>query len=115
MSSEHVEDARFSRSQKFRLSVKGQDALSAFELALAESRRGTGGRAAFDAAGAGWGASLGLSADDARYLAQFGVQGCTLGDAAAALRDYGPSAKDVKATTTRLLKSGILELLPSER
>lgn len=115
MSSEHAEAVRFSRSQKFRLSAKGQDALSAFEQALAESRKGTGGRAAFEAAGAGWGAALGLSPDDARYLAEFGLKGCTLGDAAAALRDYGPSAKDVKAAATRLLNSGILELLPPER
>jgi hypothetical protein len=105
---------RYSRSQKFRLSLRGHEALVAWEAALALARQGAGGRAAHDAGCAGWGGPFGLAADDGRYLAEFGLAGCTLKAATDALRDYGPSPKDVKAATSRLLDAGILELVPKD-
>lgn len=108
------EPFRHSRSQKFRLSARGQEALRAWEAALASARQGAGGRAAHEAGCAGWGDPFGLSADDGRYLTEFGLAGCTLKTATDALRDYGPSPKDVKAVTSRLLDAGMLELVPKD-
>lgn len=87
--------------------------MRAWNDSLAEARRGVGGRTAFEAAKASWGAATGLVADDGLYLAEYGGAGCTLHDAVAALRDLGPSAKDVKAVTERLIGAGILEFVPS--
>jgi len=103
---------RFGRSQKFRLSAKGLEALKAHEASVVSQRAGPGGRAAFDQARAEWSSALGLRPDDSLYLVEFGDAGRTIHDATAALRDCGPTPKDVKEATTRLLEVGILEPVP---
>jgi hypothetical protein len=106
------EKVRYGRSQKFRLSAKGLEALRAHQESVASQRTGPGGRAAFDAARSAWSAALGLQPDDSLYLVEFGASGLTIHDATAALRDCGPTQKDVKEATTRLLQVGILEPVP---
>ena len=105
------EKTRYGRTQKFRLSEKGAEAVRAYEVTIAAARSGSG-RAEFDAARAAWGAPRGLAAEDAQYLVEFGPAGRTMKETADALRDCGPSAKDVKEATHRLIGVGMLEAVP---
>ncbi len=105
------EKIRYARSQKFRLSEKGAEAVQAYEVTIAEARKGTG-RAEFDAARQAWGVPRGLSPDDAQYLVEFGKSGRTLKETAAALETCGTSPKQVKDATERLIGFGMLEAVP---
>jgi hypothetical protein len=105
------EKIRYGRSQKFRLSQKGAEAVRAYEVTIAAARSGTG-RAEFDAARKAWSDPLGLVPEDAQYLVEFGTAGRTMKEAADALRDCGPTAKDVKDATERLIGLGMLEAVP---
>ena len=111
LSDEKPEKVRYGRSQKFRLSAKGTEAVKAYEVTIAAARSGTG-RAEFDAARKAWSAPRGLAPEDAQYLVEFGVAGRTLKETADALRDCGTSAKDVKDATERLIGFGMLEAVP---
>ena len=112
MSDFRPEKIRYSRSQKFRLSQKGTEAVQAYELTIAQARSGHG-RAEFDAARKAWSSPRGLAPEDAQYLVEFGVGGHTLKETADALRDCGPSPKDVKEATERLISFGMLEAVPA--
>jgi hypothetical protein len=112
MSESSADRVRYGRSQKFRLSAKGLEALRTHQESVLSQRTGPGGRAAFDAARAEWSKALGLRPDDSLYLVEFGDAGRTIHDATTALRDCGPTAKDVKDATTRLLEVGFLEPVP---
>jgi hypothetical protein len=105
------EKVRYGRSQKFRLSEKGNEAVKAYEVTIAEARNGHG-RAEFDAARKAWSAPRGLAPEDAQYLVEFGAAGRTLKEAADALRDCGTSQKDVKDASERLMGFGMLEPVP---
>jgi hypothetical protein len=105
------EKVRYGRSQKFRLSQKGTEAVSAYEHTIAAARTGNG-RAEFEAARQAWGAPRGLAPEDAQYLVEFGAAGRTMKETADALRDCGTSAKDVKEATERLIGFGMLEPVP---
>jgi hypothetical protein len=102
---------RFGRSQKFRLSLKGAEAVREYEAVIAQARTGNG-RAEFDAATQAWGAPRGLVADDANFLVEFGLGGHTLKETAEALADCGTTPKQVKDATERLLGLGMLEAVP---
>lgn len=103
---------RYGRTQKFRLSEKGNEAVKAYEQTIAEARSGTG-RAEFDAARKAWSAPRGLVPDDAQYLVEFGPSGRTLKETTEALRDCGTTPKEVKDATDRLLGFGMLEAVPA--
>jgi hypothetical protein len=105
------EKVRYARSQKFRLSEKGTEAVKAYEVTILAARQGHG-RAEFDAARKAWGAPRGLAPEDAQYLVEFGMTGHTIKEAADALRDCGPTAQDVKDATERLIRYGMLEAVP---
>ena len=105
------EKVRYGRSQKFRLTEKGTEAVKAYEVMIAEARSGTG-RAEFDTARKAWSAPRGLAPEDAQYLVEFGVNGKTLKETADALRDCGTSQKDVKDSTEKLIGFGMLEAVP---
>lgn len=111
MNDQKPEKVRYGRSQKFRLSAKGTEAVKAYEGTIAAARSGSG-RAEFDAARLAWGTPRGLVPEDAQYLVEFGVEGHTMKEAADALRDCGPTAKDVKEATERLIGFGMLEAVP---
>lgn len=104
---------RYGRSQKFRLSEKGNEAVQAYEVTIAAARSGHG-RAEFDAARKAWSAPRGLAPEDAQYLVEFGKAGRTLKETADALRDCGTSPKDVKDATERLIGFGMLEVVPGD-
>ncbi len=111
MSDLKPEKVRYGRSQKFRLSEKGAEAVKAYELTIAAARTGTG-RAEFDAARKAWSGPRGLVPEDAQYLVEFGTAGRTLKETADALRDCGTTQSEVKDATERLISFGMLEAVP---
>lgn len=111
MSDPKPERIRYGRSQKFRLSEKGNEAVQAYEATIAAARRGQG-RSEFDAARKAWSTPRGLAPEDAQYLVEFGVAGRTLKETADALRDCGTTPGEVKDATDRLLGFGMLEAVP---
>jgi hypothetical protein len=111
MSDETPEKVRFGRAQKFQLSSKGNEAVSAYTLMVEKARAGTG-RAQFDAAREAWSTPRGLIAEDGLFLVEFGVGERTVSEATRSLEDCA-SAKEVKAAVERLLECGMLEPVPA--
>jgi len=111
MSEEGVEKTRFGRSQKFRLSEKGNEAVSAYSLMVEKARAGSG-RAQFDAAREAWSAPRGLTAEDGLFLVEFGMGERTLPEVVRELEDCA-TTKEVKAAVERLLACGMLEPVPA--
>ena len=107
MKDEALEKVRFGRGQKFRLSSKGNEAVSAYTLMVENARAGSG-RAQFDAARSDWSGPRGLSSEDGLYLVEFGVGERTLSEVTRNLEDCA-SPKEVKAAVERLLECGMLE------
>jgi hypothetical protein len=107
MNDETGEKVRFGRGQKFRLSSKGSEAVSAYTLMVEKARAGSG-RAQFDAARGDWSGPRGLSSDDGLYLVEFGVGERTISEVTRNLEDCA-SPKEVKAAIERLLECGMLE------
>jgi hypothetical protein len=107
MKDETGEKVRFGRGQKFRLSSKGNEAVSAYTL-MVEKARGGSGRAQFDAARGDWSGPRGLSSEDGLYLVEFGVGERTISELTRNLEDCA-SAKEIKAAVERLLECGMLE------
>ncbi|MDY7225252.1 hypothetical protein [Hyalangium rubrum] len=108
MSDETPEKIRFGRSQKFRLSQKGTEAVTEYKLMLEKARSGSG-RAQFDAARAAWGVPFNLTAEDGLFLVEFSEGDRTLPEATRNLDGCGTTAKEVKAAVERLLACGMLE------
>jgi hypothetical protein len=111
MRDENEERVRFGRAQKFRLSPKGNEAVSAYSLMVEKARAGAG-RAQFDAAREAWSAPRGLTAEDGLFLVEFGVGERTITEASRNLEDCATS-KEVKAAVERLLACGMLEPVPA--
>jgi len=105
------EKVRHGRSQKFRLSPKGNEAQASYSEMITTAKDGTG-RAQFDAARQGWAAPLGLLSDDGLYLVEFFGEGRTIAEAVRNLDSCGTTPKEVKAAVERLLKNGMLEPVP---
>lgn len=110
MTDETVEKVRFGRGQKFRLSAKGNEAVSAYTLMVEKARAGSG-RAQFDAARSDWSGPRGLSSEDGLFLVEFGVGERTIAEVTRNLEDCA-SPKEVKAAIERLLECGMLEPVP---
>ncbi|HEX5745494.1 MAG TPA: hypothetical protein VFZ09_04565 [Archangium sp.] len=107
MKDETGEKVRFGRGQKFRLSSRGNEAVSAYTLMVEKARAGSG-RAQFDAARGDWSGPRGLSSEDGLYLVEFGVGERTISEVTRNLEDCA-SPKEVKAAIDRLLECGMLE------
>jgi hypothetical protein len=105
------ERIRFGRAQKFRLSPKGSEAVSAYSLMVEKARAGAG-RAQFDAAREAWSTPRGLTTEDGLFLVEFGVGDRTITEASRNLEDCA-TAKEVKAAVERLLECGMLEPVPA--
>jgi hypothetical protein len=112
MSDEPAEKTRFGRAQKFRLSPKGTEAMTAYALMVKEAQSGSG-RAQFDAARASWSTPRGLAPEDGLFLVEFGESDRTLPEAVRNLDGCGTTAKEVKAALTRLLECGMIEPVPA--
>ncbi|WP_257453607.1 hypothetical protein [Archangium lipolyticum] len=111
MSDENAEKVRFGRAQKFRLSPKGNEAVSAYTLMVEKARAGAG-RAQFDAAREAWSTPRGLTSEDGLFLVEFGMGERTISEAARSLEDCA-SSKEVKTAVDRLLGCGMLEPVPA--
>jgi hypothetical protein len=111
MSTGTEEKVRFGRAQKFRLSPKGTEAMTAYSAMIESAKEGSG-RAQFDAARAAWGTSLGLQVEDGLFLVEFG-EGRTIPEAARNLESCGTTAKEVKAAVVRLMGLGLIEPVPA--
>ncbi|QRN98527.1 hypothetical protein JRI60_05605 [Archangium violaceum] len=111
MNDETPEKVRFGRAQKFRLSPKGSEAVSAYTLMVEKARAGAG-RAQFDAAREAWSSPRGLTSEDGLFLVEFGMGERTVSEAARGLEDCA-SSKEVKAAVDRLLGCGMLEPVPA--
>ncbi|HEX8822428.1 MAG TPA: hypothetical protein VF794_21055 [Archangium sp.] len=113
MNDENGEKVRFGRAQKFRLTQKGNEAVSSYTLMLERARAGAGtGRGPFDAARESWSGPRGLTAEDGLFLVEFGVGDRTIPEATRSLEDCA-TTKEVKAAIERLLACGMLEPVPA--
>lgn len=97
----------WSRSQKFKLSARGEEAVASYELAVAEAQTGNG-QASFEAARLRWAQPWALRPEDLLFLTEFGQKGKTIAEAAAALETCGETPVRVKEAATQLLASGFL-------
>ena len=111
MKDEALEKVRFGRGQKFRLSSKGSEAVSAYTQMIEKAREGSG-RAQFDAARGAWSAPRGLSSEDGLFLVEFEAGERTLPEVTRNLEACA-SPKEVKAAVERLLGCGMLERVPA--
>jgi hypothetical protein len=113
MSAEETERQRFGRAQKFRLTTKGNEAVSSYTLMLEKARAGSGrGRAPFDAAREAWSGPRGITSEDGLFLVEFGVGDRTIPEATRSLEDCA-TAREVKAAIERLLTCGMIEPVPA--
>jgi len=103
---------RFGRAQKFRLSARGTEAVTAYSAAIEGAKSGTG-RAQFDAARQAWSAPRGLTPEDGLYLVEFQAEEKTVAEAARSLEGCGTHPKELKAAVERLLACGMLEPVPA--
>jgi hypothetical protein len=111
MRDENPERIRFGRGQKFRLSPKGNEAVSAYTLMVERSRAGIG-RAQFDAARGDWSGPRGLTSEDGLFLVEFGMGERTISEVTRNLEDCA-SPREIKAAVERLLECGMLEPVPA--
>ena len=111
MKDENPERIRFGRAQKFRLTSKGNEAVSAYTLMIEKSRAGMG-RARFDEARSTWSGPRGITPEDGLFLVEFGMGERTISEVTRDLEDCA-SPKEVKAAVERLLGCGMLEPVPA--
>jgi hypothetical protein len=112
MRDENEGKVRFGRTQKFRLSAKGAEAIAAYAAVIEGSRSGIG-RAEFDAARQAWSAPRGLTSEDGLFLGEFGGGDKTLAEATRSLEGCGTSPREFKAAVERLLACDMLEPVPA--
>ncbi len=110
MTTEERPRLKWARSQRFRLTAKGQEAQDIWKAKLAEVR--SQGKALFDAAQAEWGKTFGLRADDAAYLAELSGAPLRVEDIEKNFTDLGASRQDVKDALGRLYDAGLAEPAP---
>ena len=103
----------FPRSQKFKLSTRGEEAVASYAQAIADAQTGSG-QAAFEAAKLRWAQPWALKPDDAMFLTEYGSRGKTVTEAASALETCGSTLAQVKAATTHLVQLGMLVAAPRE-
>ena len=102
--------AKWSRSQRFRLTAAGREAERVYRQDIVASRA-EGGRKSFDAARGGWAAKLALEPTDGLYLGELVEAPRTIPEIAASLDGYGPQRGDVRAAIERLLRLRMMELV----
>jgi DNA-binding transcriptional ArsR family regulator len=101
---------RWPRGQKFTLSPVGTEAQGAYHAAVASAR--ASGRAALEAALAGWAAPRGVAPADGAILSELAGKRLGLGALCEALEATGIAPDEVRAGIGRLVEAGIVEPLP---
>jgi hypothetical protein len=101
---------RWPRGQKFSLSPAGVTAEESYRAAVAGARGA--GRTALDTALAAWASPLAVAPGDGLILEELHAKARGLGDVSGALEDAGIEAAEVRLAMDRLVKAGLVALLP---
>lgn len=101
---------RWPRGQKFAISPVGAAAQDAYHAAVLAAR--ASGRAALEAALAGWATPRGVAPADGAILAELSGKRLGLGALCEALEVTGLAPDEVRAGIARLVEAGIVEPLP---
>lgn len=98
---------KWARSQRFRLTVRGEEGLKAWKLRLAEVQGQ--GKGAFDAAQTQWAQGLGISPDDTPTISELAAAPLRVEDVERSFADLGLSRQAVKDSLSRLYDAGLVE------
>jgi hypothetical protein len=101
---------KWARSQRFRLTVKGEEANQSWKERLAAAQNH--GKGAFDTAQGDWAKAFGISPDDATYVAELAPTSLRVEDIEKAFTDLGISRQSVKDSLLRLYEAGLVEPAP---
>lgn len=104
------EGPRWPRGQKFALSAAGVAASDAYRAAVADARGG--GRPALEAALAAWATPLAVAASDGVLLGELREKPRGFAEVARALEETGAEQRDLRLGLDRLVKAGLVELVP---
>lgn len=104
------EGPRWPRGQKFALSATGVAASEAYRAAVTEARGG--GRTALDAALSGWASPLAVAPSDGVLLGELREKPRGFPELAKSLEETGAEQRDVRLGLDRLVKAGLVELVP---
>ncbi|MDX2014209.1 MAG: hypothetical protein SFW67_28680 [Myxococcaceae bacterium] len=98
---------KWARSQRFRLTVKGEEGLRAWKSRLAEVQGQ--GKGAFDTAQAEWAKGLGITPDDTPTITELAATPLRVEDVEKSFADLGLSRQAVKDSLSRLYDAGLVE------
>lgn len=101
---------KWARSQRFRLTAKGEEALTSWKARLASVQNQ--GKTAFDTAQTDWAKAFAISPDDATYVSELAPAALRVEDIEKAFTDLGISRQSVKDSLLRLYEAGIVEPAP---
>lgn len=101
---------KWARSQRFRLTAKGEEAHTSWKAKLAAAQNQ--GKSAFDAAQAEWATAFKISPDDATYVTELAPASLRVEDIEKAFTDLGISRQSVKDSLLRLYEAGLVEPAP---
>lgn len=104
---------RWARTDRFTLSIEGEEAEAAYRAAIVASREQPG-RSAFDAARAEWARTFSLEPDDGVYLGELRGGPTKLTDLIEALDVCGKTRKDALEALGRLVDGGLVEVQQRE-
>jgi hypothetical protein len=98
---------KWARSQRFRLTVRGEEALRAWKARLADVQGQ--GKGAFDGTQVEWAKGLGINPDDTPTLTELGGTPLRVEDIEKSFADLGLSRQAVKDSLLRLYDAGLVE------
>lgn len=101
---------KWARSQRFRLTARGEEALASWKEKLAAAQNH--GKSAFDTAQAEWAKAYAISPDDAPYVTELAPASLRVEDIEKAFADLGISRQGVKDSLLRLYEAGVVEPAP---
>lgn len=110
MTTEERPRLKWARSQRFRLTAKGEDANQVWKVKLATVQ--SQGKTVFDAARAEWAKALSITPDDTAFLTELAPASLRVEDIEKAFADLGVSRQSVKDSLLRLYEAGLVEPAP---
>lgn len=111
MSTEPRPRLKWARSQRFRLTVRGEEALVAWKERLGTVQ--SQGKAAFDGAQAEWAKAFTIQPDDTPFVSELSAAPLRVEDIEKAFADLGVSRQGVKDSLLRLYEAGLVEPAPA--
>lgn len=101
---------KWARSQRFRLTARGEEAHASWKERLAAVQNQ--GKTAFDAAQTEWAKGFAISPDDATFVTELAPASLRVEDIEKAFSDLGVSRQAVKDSILRLYEAGLVEPAP---